>query len=137
MMSKTKTHLIVDAGVRYWEDSTVNGQVDADGGLIPFRVSDRWCPVIELATGKILDWPSGTTASIHYKVCDDGEYWLGNAAGLKTVKWKGSYVPCRLLCVGDFGYGDYIILTVDGDGIINGWERPIINADEWESIHAK
>jgi hypothetical protein len=34
------THLHVKAGVRYWEDATVNGEEDTDGSFIPFRNED-------------------------------------------------------------------------------------------------
>ena len=54
----------VSAGVRYWEDGELNG-VDDVTGLMPLRKGDRWEPVICLTTGKIQDWPEGTTASIH------------------------------------------------------------------------
>lgn len=124
--------LVVSAGVRYWEDATVNGVEDEQGGLIPFRNSDKWEPVIELATGLIRDWPQGTVADVHYKVCDAGEYWLADADGNKVAKWSGYYVPDKLLCVGANGYGDYIILTVGSDGKIKGWNPPKIDVDEWE-----
>ncbi len=123
--------LIVEAEVRYWEDATVNGVEDVDGTMIPLRRGDFWCPVIDIETGKILGWPEGTTADVHYKICDAGEYWLGDAEGRKRLKWKGDYVPDHLLCVGDQGYGDYIIFTVEADGRIRGWRRPEIEAEEW------
>ena len=64
------TKLRVSAGVRYWEDASVNGVEDTDGTLIPFRKGDLWCPIIDLETGQIYDWPAGANAYIHYKVCD-------------------------------------------------------------------
>jgi hypothetical protein len=127
-----KTHLIVEAQVRYWEDAEVNGQDDVDGTRIPLRQDALWCPIIELATGKILNWPQGITASIHYKVCDEGEYWLGDSEGNKDAKWKGHYVPDAFLCVGEEGHGDYIILSVSADGLIAGWQPPTIKESEWE-----
>lgn len=126
--------LVVEAGVSYWEDATVNGVEDTDGSLIPFGHGSHWCPVIELATGQIRDWPQGTTADIHYKVCDAGEYWLTDDAGSKLAKWKGYYVPDNLLCVGDSGYGDYIILKVGADGKIVGWSKPVLDNEEWEVL---
>ena len=125
--------LIVEAEVRYWEDATVNGAEDTEGTLIPRREGDTWKPVIELATGQIRDWPQGTTADIHYKVCDAGEYWLADADGRKRWKWKGHYVPDRLLCVGDKGCGDYIIFKVGASGIIEGWQAPDLAAEDWNS----
>ena len=126
--------LIVEAGVRYWEDATVNGSEDTEGTLIPFRVGDLWKPVIELATGQILDWPQGTTADIHYKVCDAGEYFLADEQGNRLCKCGGYYVPDSLLCIGDSGYGDYIILKVGADGKIEGWSKPDLSSEEWEEL---
>jgi hypothetical protein len=118
--------LRVEAGVRYWEDATVNGVQDIDGTLIPFRDGDLWKPRIDIETGAVLDWPQGTTADVHYKVCDAGQYWLG------ALKWQGDYVPDAFLCVGDSGYGDYIILNIGADGKIEGWKTPAIEEDEWK-----
>lgn len=127
--------LIVSAGVRYWEDATVNGVEDTEGTLIPFRDGDYWCPVIDLRDGTIKDWPKGTTASIHYKVCDDGEYWLADEAGVKRFKWRGDYVPDRFLCHGDDGFGDYIILDVDANGYIQNYSIPSIAWSPPESVN--
>ena len=124
--------LHVEAGVRYWEDATVNGKEDTKGELIPFRQGDLWKPVIELATGRVIDWPAGTRASIHYKVCDEGEYWLADKSGNRLLRWQGDYVPDRLLCVGDRGYGDYIILEIREDGFIEGWRKPDLTTSDWK-----
>lgn len=118
------TYLEVSAEVRYWEDATVNGIEDESGALIPLRNGKNWCPVIRLSDGLVLDWPQGTTADIHYKVCDAGEYWLQNAERARIAKWKGSYVPNDFLCHGDNGYGDYIIFKVGFDGLIEKWRAP-------------
>lgn len=84
------------AGVRYWEDSTVNGVEDEKGDLIPCRDGEYWCPEIDIETGQIRNWKTGTVADIHYKVYDDGEYWIVDAEG-KTVLKKEGYVPVRRL----------------------------------------
>ncbi len=122
--------LIVRAGVRYWEDATVNGVEDADGELIPLKIDECWCPTIDLATGRIHWWPIGTTASIHYKVCDAGEYWVKDDNGTKW-KYRDDYVP-GFLAVGDEGYGDYIIMKVNEAGFIQGWKKPRLDPNEWE-----
>lgn len=135
------TRLHVCARPRYWEDATVDGVEDESGDLIPCRNSDAWRPVIELASGRIENWKTGVTADIHYKVCDDGEYWLSGHSGeagigrgrtMVQLDWAGDYVPDDLLCIGDTGYGDYIIFQVDADGQIHGWEEPSIDASEWK-----
>lgn len=123
--------LRVAAEVRYWEDGTINGVEDEEGTLVPLRVADAWMPCIELATGRVLQWPEGTTAAVHYKVCDAGEYWLVDSDGSR-LKWKGDYVPTNLLCVGENGHGDYIILTIGADGMIAGWKAPTLDGEEWE-----
>lgn len=126
--------LKVSAEVRYWEDATVNGIEDSDGSLIPFRNGDLWQPVIDLETGKFLNWPEGTTADIHYKVCDAGEYWLLNGGDQEVAKWNDHYVPDKLLCHGARGYGDYIILKVNVTGQIEKWRTPSFEADDWSAV---
>lgn len=120
------TYLEVCAEVRYWDDATVNGAEDTDGALIPCREGRYWTPVIRLADGLVMDWPQGTTADIHYKVCDAGEYWLLDDERERVAKWAGFYVPNDFLCHGDNGYGDYIILKIDGEGRIEKWRTPTV-----------
>lgn len=101
----------VSAGVRYWEDATVNGEEDTEGCLIPCRNGDYWEPKIDINTGQILNWTQGTSADIHYKVCDDGKYTLHAADG-STIEIKEGYVP-KIMCPGGQEYGDYIIMEVN------------------------
>lgn len=115
--------LHVSAGVRYWEDSTVNDAEDTDGTLIPCRNADRWEPVIEIDAGRIRHWPQGTTAHIHYKVCDDGLYILKDKEGNALAQREG-YVP-DIMSPEENGYGDYIIMQIDENGIIQDWEPDI------------
>lgn len=113
-------YLKVVAAVRYWEDAEVNGVQDDDGKLIPFGGGDYWVINIDLETGQITDWPKGTVASVHYKVCDDGDYTLYDRTG-RLVKRIEGYVP-NILCPRESGYGDYIIMDIDQDGFIQGWK---------------
>lgn len=70
--------LKVKAGVRYFEDGNVNGEEDIsyeeqEKGVkprIPCVKGENWCLDIDAETGVILNWPKGTTAHVHYKVCD-------------------------------------------------------------------
>jgi len=124
------THLKAECGVRYWEDATVDGIEDTEGTLIPCRDKDAWVPVIDLATGRIKDWPEGKTARLHYKVCDDGRYALLDASGAE-VAWITGYVP-KLMCPGGSGYGDYVIMNIDASGQIRDWNAdlsPFSDAD--------
>lgn len=129
------THIEVAAEVRYWEDATVNGIEDTDGSLIPCRDDALWLPIIRLADGVIEGWPVGTVADVHYKVCDQGFYYLSDGKTRRISKYKSDYVP-DMLSVGDDGFGDYIIMKIGSDGCIEGWEAPTINPDEWGAIVA-
>lgn len=114
------THIDVEAGVRYWEDASVNGVDENDDAPTIFGADgDTWRVRINIAEGRIEGWPEDMKASIHYKVCDAGEYWLSNPDGQRVAKWRGYYVPGEYLCHGDEGYGDYIIMNVSGMGFIN------------------
>ena len=125
-------YIEVSARVRYWEDATVNGTNDKQGALVPLRNDSLWIPVIRLNDGQIMDWPAGTKANIHYKVCDEGEYWLQDEARVRVAKRRGYYVPNDFLCHGNQGYGDYIIFKVGKGGKIVGWQPPKVLANEWE-----
>lgn len=125
-------YLEVSANVRYWEDANVNGVDDVEGKLIPMRDEDLWRPTIRLSDGMVMGWPEGTVADVHYKVCDEGEYWLLDENHKRIAKYESAYVPDDFLCVGERGYGDYIILKINERGFIDGWEKPCLQADEWE-----
>jgi hypothetical protein len=133
-LSERAVFFEAEAGVRYWEDATVDNIEDVDGTLIPFRKDDAWCPTIDLQTGKVLNWPEGTAASVHYKVCDDGLYWLLDRDFVRIARYRSDYVPGAFLCHGGNGYGDYIIMDIGPDGRIADYERPEIVRDEWAPV---
>lgn len=117
-------YLLADMGVRYWEDGKVNGRDELDDApAMPFASGEQWRIVVDLATGRILDWPQGTFASTHYKVCDAGVYSLLDADKNEIVKRDG-YVP-PMLCPKDSGYGDYVIMDVGPDGAIQNWSADL------------
>ena len=122
------------AHVRYWEDAEVNGKEDHEGSLIPLRKGDCWNPIIDLKTGLILNWPKGTCASIYYKVCDAGEYWLLDENQNRIAKWNRYYVPNNIFCPLTEGWGDYIIMNVDETGKIKGWNKPEIENSDWDLL---
>lgn len=112
-------HLKVEP--RYWEDATVDGVDDEEGTLIPCRNGDLWCPLIDIETGEIINWSKGTTANIHYKVCDAGSYYLQDENNNIILSIEDDYVPNKLI---PGQYGDYIVMNVDGDGKIKEWKTP-------------
>ena len=109
----------VKAEVRYWEDSEVNGVEDENGNLIPCRVGDLWCPLIDIDNGVIINWEEGKEAKVHYKVCDAGSYYLQDEQGETILSIEDNYVPNSLI-PGE--YGDYIVMTINKDGVIKEWK---------------
>ena len=131
MMVKAELEAIyikAECGVRYWEDGTLNGKDDEDGKM-PCRDGDLWCPTIEIETGMIVNWAFGNTAQIHYKCCDAGTYALLDS-GMNVLTEVSGYVP-KAMCVGDNGYGDYVIMEIDESGHIEGWNPNNIDAEEF------
>lgn len=119
--------LKVKAGVRYWEDATINGIEDTENGdNIPCKVGDMWCPEINIETGKILNWIPGIKANIHYKVCDSLGYEIIDDNDEILLSADDGYVPSTLSPAGN-GYGDYIKMKIDEFGNIKGWEFNIDN----------
>lgn len=116
-------YLLAEVGARYWEDSTVNGEEDTEGTIIPCRDGEYWKPLIDIETGIITNWDKGHTASIHYKCCDDGLYKLldENKNEIKAIE---GYVP-NIMCPKENGYGDYVIMDIDRDGKIENWKADL------------
>lgn len=125
-------YLRAECGVRYWEDASVNGVEDTDGNLIPLRNGDTWDVTIDLITGKIEGWPEGTTADIHYKVCDDGRYHLLDA-DRNVVRSIDEYVP-KMMAPGDedHGFGDYVVMNIAEDGTIDKWKVDLSEFEKGE-----
>jgi hypothetical protein len=124
-VEKEVTHLRASLGVRYWEDAAVNGvEENNDDPKIPLRDDGRWILAIDLTTGQIANWPAVTTASTHYKVCDDGVYSLLDASGTAVAVRGDGYVP-DMLCPSGEGYGDYVIMDIDENGVISQWKADL------------
>ncbi len=121
------THLRAECEVRYWEDAEVDGVEDGDGTRIPCRNGDLWSPLIALATGRIENWTPGVSAKIHYKICDAGRYALLDADGEEIVA-KSGYVP-KIMAPGGSHFGDYVIMTIGPDGVIEKWHPDV---SHWE-----
>lgn len=120
--------LKVNAGVRYWDDGSVNGVTDDPNyPAMPFSKSGRWIINIDIDKGIIVDWPQGVKASVDYKVCDDGVYSLIDSKGNVIRHFANEYVP-NVLCPEESGYGDYIIMNIDEYGRISGWDKERIQS---------
>ncbi len=116
-------YIHADFGVRYYEDSELNGVDDDDTSpKMPCydKEDRRWKLTIDIETGQIINWEKGNTAKIHYKVCDDGRYKILDKDMKQVYKTIYSYVP-HIFCIDDSGYGDYVIMTIDENGFIDSW----------------
>lgn len=128
--------------VRYWEDAKVNGVDDIEfhetkgegKPMMPCAMQDSekpsgciysdhwsWCPKIDIETGKITNWAIGTTANIHYKVCDEFACLVMDTK-CEIIKEYEGYVP-SFMCPKEEGYGDYIIMDINEDGFIEDWNK--------------
>ena len=116
--------LIVKAGVRYYEDATINGMPDIEENLTPCKQGNLWCPIIDIDTGIITNWEIGKTADIHFKVCDNGSYYIQDSEGNTVLSIEDDYVP-KMLCPKSNGYGDYIIMEIDENGQIFNWKQTL------------
>lgn len=122
--------LKIDAGVRYWEDTEINGEIDIEdvNENIPPKMPCakfiegewRWCPEIDAETGKILNWEQGVYADVHYKVCDDCKIDYVKD-GIVVCNNDDYYYCPDFLCPKEGGYGDYIIMDIDKNGQILDW----------------
>lgn len=77
---------------------------------LPGLAQGYWRPVIDIRTGKILNWTEGVRARIYYKVVDACKWVIRNANGKKQYSGRG-YVPDTLAPDGN-GYGDYISMNI-------------------------
>lgn len=110
---------------RYWEDSMVNGvEDDAENPKMPLveeHLGDKaWHIIINLDNGQISNWPKGTTASIHYKSCDENYIDILDDQ-LGVVKQYEGYVP-NFLCPKEKGWADYVIMDIDENGFIQNFD---------------
>lgn len=142
-----KKFIYVDAGVRYWEDSEINGI--RDNNIPPampcterakrlatniFSDHYRWKPIIDVETGIIINWKKGVTASVHYKVCDDCMIAYKKGDELLCNNDDYLYVP-PFLSPKEEGYGDYIIMDIDENGQISNWKPNEV--EEWYNSQLK
>lgn len=139
------TTIEVDTAVRYWEDSYINGFPDIDlyevkgegkpkmpcaekvkKELEKCIYSDhwRWRPIIDIESGKILNWEQGVEANVHYKVCDEFACTIKDREGNCVVDYE-DYVP-KFMCPKEEGWGDYIIMDINTDGYIQGWQTSLV-----------
>lgn len=109
--------ILIEAEVRYIGDD----DDDDMASNFPLIVDGKeWVATVDIDSGKIHGWPKGESHKAYCKVCDAGSYTLFDGDGVELSKIDNDYVPNGVI-PGE--YGDYIDLTVDGDGFIKDWPR--------------
>lgn len=58
-------------------------------------------------------------------MCDDFICDITDEDHIAIASYDG-YVP-KIMCPADEGYGDYIIMNIDENGFIQGWEKELIS----------
>lgn len=118
--------LEIDAHFRYPEDSSywdeendIMHECDNENPEIPCFDGHNWKPIININTGKILNWDKPYKAYVYGKVCDEFKCKVRGINGEVLIDYEG-YVPDCMAIISE-GYGDYIDMIVDSDGIIQDW----------------
>ena len=78
----------------------------------------RWCPIIDVDSGVVINWESGKTLDCYYKTSDECEFEY-EENGSNVLSYS-DYVP-GFLCIEEDGWGDYISLKIDETGKIHNW----------------
>lgn len=112
----------------YIEDAFVDfNPDDSDEPMMPCLVKHEngtysWNPVIDIDTGRITNWGLGVSATLKYKVRDEGNYELLNDKFELITGIYNVYVP-EVMCPNSNGFGDYIDMVIDSDGFIKNWKK--------------
>lgn len=114
----------VDAHVRYPEDISFEQNdnwcyCNADNPECPCIDGHQWRPIININTGKIINWDAPIKCHVFAKVCDEFKCKIKGLNGEDIINYEG-YVP-SFMAIEDSGYGDYIDMIVEEDGIIKNW----------------
>lgn len=119
----------------YCEDIEVDG---ADEMPCMSTNGMHWNPIIELDSGKIINWTKGATAELCIKVSDTGIYHLLDADKRRIYKYQDSYVPdAYLVHTKERGFGDYIQFDVDTDGVIRNYKKPDFKIEDWIELEGE
>jgi len=87
---------------------------------------------INVDTGEVVGWPKGTIMNIYWKIVDEGLYQYLDENDNIIFEYDG-YVPNEL-AIEEVGYGDYVILNIGADGIIEHWNTAQVARDITETI---
>jgi hypothetical protein len=119
-------YLKIEANPRYLEDTYLNEKEDEKGEICIYDNTTGMLDfIIDMVEGKILGWDNTQEAKIHYKIVDEGKYYLIEYIAQYMYVIRKEYYSCyvvdELLVINDKGYGDYMIMEVDKDGYIKNY----------------
>ena len=81
--------------------------------------------IIDLETGKVVNWTNNVLLETHFKVCDEGEYSFLDKSFNEVInitdEYDQYYVP-DFLSLEDEGYGDYVYIDIMKDGTIKHFD---------------
>ena len=114
----------VDAHIRYPEDISFEQDgnwrdCNEDNPKCPCMDGHQWRPIININTGKIINWDAPIKCHVFAKVCDEFKCNIKGLNGEDLITYEG-YVP-SFMAIEDEGYGDYIDMIVEEDGTIKDW----------------
>lgn len=114
----------VDAHIRYLEDIGFKQDDNwcdchADNPECPCIDGHQWRPIININTGRIINWDAPIKCHVFAKVCDEFKCKIKGLNGEDIITYEG-YVP-SFMAIEDNGYGDYIDMIVEEDGTIKDW----------------
>ena len=138
--------VFISAKVMCWEDCEIDGQEfdeDSDENVIKdllgrydkeYKIGlvdgDLLRLVINPETGKVENYAGEKEVRMHFKVCDECSWEITehihngvnpyDAYDNPVLKVENDYVP-DFLEIDDDGWGDYIEITIQADGIIKDW----------------
>lgn len=119
-------YIKIEAKVHHPEDSLLNGQPDTlfRMPLQEGSIERIWSPIIDLHTGKVLEW-SKQSAEINYKVRDEGIYTYLDSE-FNEISIHEGYVPEELQFKDTSG--DYLEFSIKPNGGIAQFVKPLTAA---------
>lgn len=103
----------------YWDENDIEHECDNENPEIPCFDGHNWKPIIDINTGKILNWDKPYAAYVFGKICDEFCCKVKGINGEVLIDYEG-YVPDCMAILSN-GFGDYIDMMVNSDGIIQDW----------------
>lgn len=112
--------LAVNAYIRDWDVCDI--YLEPNDSEFPCLVKDEWQPLIEIETGKILNWQVGVKANINLRLRDNCSYKLIDINNNAIISRNDDYVPYTLNNGND---SDQLTMEINEEGMIKDWDFDI------------